>query len=174
MVCFFLSFFFLNEVLFCIDKYYDCDVGTKRQIIMQKAPAEVRLWNQFCFRPAAWAWELGGVCLGLNLGQLDWGRPLQLISWQLGRDRKHLLPEIQNPRKGGGWGDAGVSTLSPPECMVCALCDQSSAFHVYRTDSWSWKITAGASSVPREAQIDPRPGRRQGTGKRRMFLVLSL
>ena len=41
VVCFFLSFF--NEVLFCIDKYYDCDVGTKRQIIMQKALAEVRL-----------------------------------------------------------------------------------------------------------------------------------
>lgn len=42
VVCFFL-FFSLNEVLFCIDKYCDCDVGTKRQIIMQKAPAEVRL-----------------------------------------------------------------------------------------------------------------------------------
>ena len=40
----FLSFFFFfNEVMFCIDKYYDCDVGTKRQIIMQKALAEVRL-----------------------------------------------------------------------------------------------------------------------------------
>lgn len=35
-----LSFF--NEVLLCIDKYYDCDVGTKWQIIMQKSLAEVR------------------------------------------------------------------------------------------------------------------------------------
>lgn len=39
----FLFFFFVSEMLFCIDKYHDCDVGTKRRVIMQKAPAEMRL-----------------------------------------------------------------------------------------------------------------------------------
>lgn len=137
----FLSFF--NEVLFCIDKYYDCDVGTNRQIIMQKALAEVRLWNQFCFRPAVWAWELGGVWLsGPQPGPTGWRPPAlaHLLTAGLGKQEAHLSTfywrfRILGVGSGGGMKVASLLWL-PHKCMAHDWCDQGPAFNIYWIDSW--------------------------------------
>lgn len=152
----------------------------KRQIIMQKAQAEVRLWNQFCFRPAAWAWELGGVWAS------TWANWIEATlsssshdSWALtGSSPLHSLLEIRNPRKGKwvqrcGWLNTnlptrmyGFQSVGPKFCLSCLL----NQFLIMENKEWELQV----SHMRLELSLGLRGGREQGKKNCSWFWVCKL
>ena len=116
----FLSFFFFNEVLFCIDKYYDCDVGTKKAdhyakstgrgeimkpVLLQACCLSVGTRRCLIVWASAWANWMEAV---LSSSSLDcW-------AGKTGSTPLHFLLEIQNSGNWKWrWNEGGFPAVAP-------------------------------------------------------------